>query len=274
MTEYHVFQVGGGVPSTTLHLMYYCEEIKTPPEMDCVIFADTGAESKPLYAHVDLLHSFAGPYNYTAKRGDLGHDLLANQQLLNSLPAHSPKAPAPPCQLTKEYKLEPVIQEIREMLGLRGRQQFPHRQVSVIIYLAVTYDERHRAELIRQRLAEYSWLHPVFPLIERKMTLWHCRVWMRDYGKLALPLPRSGCVFCPFRCNKDWKWLRDNDPAGFALAVDIDLNLRRPNSRPVPPRYLHHSCVPLYKANLDAPESREEQNRLGFSRECEGMCGL
>jgi hypothetical protein len=160
------------------------------------------------------------------------------------------------------------------MLGLRGRQKFPHRQISVTLYLAVTYDERARAELIRQRLVEYPWLHPVFPLIERKMTLWHCRVWMRDYGNLRLPLPRSGCVFCPFRCNKDWKWLRDNDPAGFALAVDIDLNLRRSKSGPISPRYLHHSYVPLYKANLDAPESREEKNRLGFSRECEGMCGL
>ncbi len=118
--------------------MYYCEEITTPPEMDYVIFADTGAESKPLYNHVELLHSFAGPYNYTAKRGDLGHDLLANQQLLDRLSTHSPKAPVPPCQLTKEYKLEPIIQEIRKMLGLRGRQQFPHRQVSVILYLAVT----------------------------------------------------------------------------------------------------------------------------------------
>ena len=103
--------------STTLHLMYYCEEIATPLEMDCVIFADTGAESKPLYNHVELLHSFAGPCNYTAKRGDLGRDLLANPQLLDGLPAHSPETPAPPCQLTKEYKLEPVIQEIRRNAG-------------------------------------------------------------------------------------------------------------------------------------------------------------
>jgi hypothetical protein len=274
MIEYHVFQVGGGIPSTTLHLMYYCEEITTPPEMDGVIFADAGAESKPLYDHVDLLHSFCGPDNYTAKRGNLGRDLLADPKLLESLSAHTPDAPAAPCRLTKEYKLEPVIHEIREIIGLRGRQRFPHRQVSVILYLAVTYDERHRAELIRQRLAEYRWLKPVFPLIERKMTLWHCRVWMRGYGNLPLPLPRSACVFCPFRCNKDWKWLRQRDPAGFALAVEIDLKLRESDNQAVPPRYLHHSCVPLCKANLDAPESRERRRHLGFRRECEGMCGL
>jgi len=274
MTEYHVFQVGGGIQSTTLHLMYYCEEIMTPLEMDCVIFADTGAESKQLSQHVQLLRSFAGPYNYSAKLGDLGQDLLTDQRLLDSLPAHSPEAPVRPCQLTKAYKLEAVIQKIRETLGLKGRQPFPHRKISVMFYLAVTYDERHRAELIRQRLTEYPWLHPVFPLIERKMTLWHCRVWLRNYGNLSLPLPRSGCVFCPYRCNKDWRWLRKHDPDGFALAVDIDLKLRHADNSAAPQRFLHQSCVPLYKANLDATESRDEQSRLGFSRECEGICGL
>jgi hypothetical protein len=274
MIEYHVFQVGGGIASSTLHLLYYCEEITTPEKLDCVIFADTGAESKPLYEHVDLLHSFAGPYNYTAKRGNLGKDLLADQRLLDGLPAHSPETPARPCELTQAYKLEPVIRGIRELLGLRGRQPFPHRKVSVRLYLAVTYEERHRAELIRQRLAEFPWLHPVFPLIERKMTLWHCRVWLRDYGKLPLPLPRSGCVFCPYRRNKDWRWLRKNDPNGFAMAVKIDRKLRESGNESGPQRFLHHSCVPLEKANLDAPESRDEQRRLGFSKECEGMCGL
>ena len=75
-------------------------------------------------------------------------------------------------------------------MGLKGRQRFPVRQVSVILYLAVTYDQRNRAELIRRRLAEYPWLKPVFPLIERKMTLWHCRHWLREYGHFPLPVPR------------------------------------------------------------------------------------
>jgi hypothetical protein len=272
MTNYHVLHIGGGIPSTTLHLMFFLEEI--PQELNCVIFPDTGEESAPLYRHLELLHSFAGPNNYTAYRGNLGYDLLTNDQLLAGLPAHSLESPAPPCRLTKDYKLEVLIQKIRETLGLKGRQPFPRRQVSVILYLAVTHDERSRAELIRQRLTEYTWLKPVFPLIERKMTLWHCRHWLRDYGKLPLPVPRSGCVFCPCRSNKDWQSLRKHDPDSFSLAVDIDLNLRHSDSGLFPSRYLHHSCVPLLEADLDETESPAERKLIGFNYECEGMCGL
>lgn len=273
MVEYNVLHVGGGIPSTVLHLMFFLNELKAL-RLDCVIFPDTGAESAPLYQHLELLHSFAGPYNYTASRGNLGHDLLSNHQLLAGLPAHSPKISAPVCQLTKEYKLKTLVEKIRETLNLKGRQAFPRRQISVVLYLAVTYDERRRAELIRQRLAEYPWIKPVFPLIAHEMTLWHCRHWLRDYGKLPLPVPRSGCVFCPFLSNKDWRWLRKNDPQGFALAVEIDRNLRLPDSKTVHPRFLHHSGIPLFKANLDAPESSEAKKQLGFHRECEGLCGL
>jgi len=272
MTQYHVLHVGGGIQSTTLHLMFFLEEI--PQALDSVIFPDTGAESAPLYRHIELLHSFAGPNNCTASRGDLAYDLLTQDQLLAGLPAHSTESPTPACQLTKDYKLEVLIQKIRETLNLKGRQQFPHRQITVILYLAVTYDERNRVELIRQRLAEYAWLKPVFPLVERKMTLWHCHHWLREYGKLPLPVPRSGCVFCPYRSNKDWKWLRNNDPDGFSIAADIDLNLRHPDSGVFPPRYLHHSCVPLHEADLDETESVAERSLIGFTHEHEGICGL
>ena len=270
MTEYYVLHAGGGIQSTTLHLMFVLWEI--PQELDCTIFADTGSESEPLYRHLELLHTFAGPINYTARRGNVANDLPGSNQLLASLPAHTVDSPGAVCQLTRDYKLEVIIQKIRETLGLKGRQQFPSRQVSVSLYLAVTYDERRRAELIRRRLAEYPWLEPVFPLIERKMTLWHCRHWLREHAQCPLPVPRSGCTFCPLRTNKEWRWLRKHDPDAFERALDIDINLRHPDTDLNPPRFLHHSCVPLYEADLEAPESPAK--RTGFNHECEGMCGL
>jgi len=271
MTKYHVLHAGGGIQSTTLHLMFVLGEI--PLELDCAIFPDTGAESEPLYRHLHLLHSIAGPCNYASSRGNLANDLPGSNQLLASLPAHTIDSPGAVCQLTKDYKLEVIIEKIRETLG-RGRQQFPSRQVSVILYLAVTYDERSRAELICRRLAEYPWLKPVFPLIERKMTLWHCRHWLREHAQCPLPVPRSGCTFCPFRTNKEWRLLRKYDPDAFERAVEIDNRLRHPDTDLNPPRFLHHTCVPLYEADIDAPESPAERTVLGFNHECEGMCGL
>jgi hypothetical protein len=272
MKEHHVLQIGGGIPSTTLHLMFFLAEI--PQKLDCTIFPDTGAEPEPLYRHLELLHGVAGPYNYSASHANIARDIHGNNQLFAVLPAHTIDSPCAGCQFTHDFKLKVLLQQIRETLGLKASQQFPSHQVSVILYLAVTYDQRPRAELIRQRLEEFPWLKPVFPLIERKMTRRRCQHWLREYGLLPLPVPPSGCLFCPYRSNKDWKWLRKHDPAAFEHAVDIDLELRHPDYDLNPPRYLHHSCIPLHEADLDEPESPTERGLFGFDHECEGMCGL
>jgi hypothetical protein len=123
MTEYYVLNTGGGIQSTTLHLMFVLGEI--PEKLDCAIFAEAGAESEPLYRHLESLHRFAGPCTYTASRGNLADDLPGSYQLLASLPAHTVDSPGAVCQLTRDYKLEAIMQKIRETLGIKG--QFPAR---------------------------------------------------------------------------------------------------------------------------------------------------
>jgi hypothetical protein len=158
MTKHYVLHAGCGIQSTTLHLMFVLEEI--PQKLDYTIFPDTGAEPQPLYRHLQLLHSFAGPHNYAPSRANLANEVPGTRHLLARLPAHTPESPRAGCLLTRDYKLEVLIQQIRDSLGVKDGRPFPH--VSVILYLAVTYDQRSRAELIRRRLADYSGLRPSF----------------------------------------------------------------------------------------------------------------
>jgi hypothetical protein len=89
---------------------------------------------------------------------------------------------------------------------------------------------------------------------------------------------------CPFRSNAEWRDLRDDDPEGWARAVEVDEALRREGAilnRGLDQRlYVHRSCVPLARADIDTPEPDFVRQRFSFSglgiveEECEGMCGL
>ena len=85
-------------------------------------------------------------------------------------------------------------------------------------------------------------------------------------------VPRSACVYCPYKSNREWLRLKNNDPDGWARAVEIDEGMRTEgtvfNRKMDANLYLHRSCKPLAEAPLD-----ENQLEL-FDMECEGGCGL
>ncbi|WP_091456503.1 hypothetical protein [Actinokineospora iranica] len=66
-----------------------------------------------------------------------------------------------------------------------------------------------------------------------------------------------------------WKWLRDNDPDGWADAVAFDKAIRHGHphataqGQPLRGQYfLHRSCVPLDQADLDTPTKTTRHLRL------------
>lgn len=87
-------------------------------------------------------------------------------------------------------------------------------------------------------------------------------------------VPRSACVFCPYKSNLEWRHLRDNDPAGWARAIEVDEAHRRPgtvaNRNLEQSMYLHRSCLPLVEVDLG---EKDVSGGVAHS-ECEGMCGL
>jgi hypothetical protein len=69
----HVLNLGAGVQSTTLYLMYLRGEIQ--PAIECAIFADTGEEPRSIYRDLEWLKSLNGPPIITVSIGKLGEDL-------------------------------------------------------------------------------------------------------------------------------------------------------------------------------------------------------
>ena len=283
--EHHVLNLGAGVQSTTLYLMYLRGEIA--PQIDFAIFADTGEEPAAIYRHLDWMRSLNGPPIVTVSIGKLGDDLQHGRnstgQRFASIPAFTAahegrKAGIVRRQCTREYKIDPIERHIRgNILGMARGQRVP---AGTMVYQSygISMDEAGRSIRIRDRLADRHWLTPVFPLLDRQMTRGDCYRWLQEFG-VPHEVQKSACVFCPFKSNAEWRRLRDTDPEGWNRAVQIDTALRIPGNvvnRKMDQRlYVHASCVPLEKAVLGFDEDPNQYYLgLNWTAECAGMCGV
>lgn len=280
MTEYHVLNLGAGVQSTALYLL--AREPDSKLRFDLAIFADTGEEPASVYAHLDHLKSLDRPEIRVRSAGKLGDDLIHGRnstgQRFVSIPAftvnENGKVGMVRRQCTSEYKIETVNRAIRrELLGLKPRQRVP-KDVVVHQYFGISTDEAARAERAKKRFAGIKHTVPHWPLIEMGWSRKDCVEYLR--GKLPYETPKSSCVFCPFKTNQSWRYMKQTDPAGWNRAVEIDAALRDKDS--VATRgfrqqlYVHRSCVPLPLIDFDTlvPSTLDPM----ATGECHGMCGL
>jgi len=52
-----------------------------------------------------------------------------------------------------------------------------------------------------------------------------CRAWIAAHG-YPQP-PKSSCIGCPFHNDAFWKAMKQDDPADFADAIEVDRALRK-----------------------------------------------
>jgi hypothetical protein len=277
--ELHVLNLGAGVQSTALYLL----ALEPDPRLhfDVAVFADTGEEPGAVYRHLDHLKTLGGPPIWVRSAGKLGDDLMHGRnstgQRFASIPAFT-KSPDGKVgmvrrQCTAEYKVEVVNKAIRrELLGLKPRQRIP-KDVLVHQYFGISTDEAGRAARGRKRFEGVKHTVPVYPLIDLGWSRRECIEYLR--GKLPYEVPKSSCVFCPYRTNQSWLALKQTDPEGWGRAVEVDTALRADGS--IVTRgfrqklYLHRSCEPLVQIDFGslAPNTLDPM-AVG---ECLGLCG-
>ena len=278
MRNVHVLNLGAGVQSSALYLM--AREGRVP--CDVAIFADTGEEPAATYQHLSHLVSLGGPPILVRSAGRLGDDLMhgrnATGRRFASIPAFTKdeagKVGMVRRQCTKEYKIEVVDRTIRrELLELKPRQRIP-ADTTVYQYFGISTDEAGRAERGKKRFAAVRHTVPVYPLIDTGWSRTDCVTYLRD--RLPYEVPKSSCVFCPYRTNQSWRNLKRTDPQGWDRAVEIDTALRADGSLVTrgfrQKLFLHRSCEPLGGIDFDAlaPNTLDPLT-VG---ECHGVCGV
>lgn len=258
--------LGAGVQSTTLALMAAHGEIVPMP--DCAIFADTGWEPRAVYEHLAWLRGDnVLPFPVViVSNGNIRTDLLANARGETA----GKRSATPPLfvlgkdgreamlsrQCTDAYKLDPIIKQLRQMIGLVPRQHAP-KEPSVNMWIGISADEAHRA-----KPSQIAWIERRYPLLDLRMRRWDCLQWMRRNGYPEPP--KSSCVGCPYHSAEQWRALA---PEEMADAIAVDEAVRNGLRGTHGPLYLHRSLRPLSAINMKAEPDL-------FGNECEGLCGV
>lgn len=277
----HVLNLGAGVQSTTLYLMACEGRLK----FDVAIMADTQEEPEGVYHHLDWMKTLSGPPIMVRTIGKLGNDLIRGRNAAGggkgrfaSIPAFlkmpdREKGGIGRRQCTREYKVDVVERTIRrEVFGVRPKCRVRRHQA--VQYIGISTDEAGRAVRVRSRFEKLPWSSPKFPLIDMGMNRGDCVEYLKT--RCPHPVPKSSCVFCPYRTNQSWAALKRNDPSGFARAVEIDYAIRDKTSKAAQglngEQYIHRSLIPLDLIDFDklAPNTLDPMT-VG---ECQGMCGL
>ena len=297
---YHILNLGAGVQSTALYLMFLNGEMEET--LDYAVFADTqdepGAEERrrglpdpveSVYAHLDWMDTLNGPPILRRTKGWLSADLMRGEnstgQRFATIPAFTAAYDGARThgqvrrQCTYEYKVAVIEQSIRrDIIGLKPRQRVPRDSV-VYQYIGISWDERTRAFDIQRRFLENGqekaqW-KVRFPLLEMNgpnvpgWTRTDCQRYLEE--TVPHKVYGSACIHCPYHDDATWGEVLAMPASGERL-IQIDKALRTPGivvNRGLNHKlYLHVACRPI-----DQIEFRHEK-QTGFIFECEGGCGL
>lgn len=256
-----VISLGAGVQSSVLALLAARGEIGPMP--DAAIFADTQWEPAAVYAHLDWLETQLPFPVYRVTAGNIRANALANKTAagsdFQSIPWYTPGHMGRR-QCTREYKVLPIQNQIRLLLGYAPGQPIRHDVAE--LWIGISLDE-----IVRMKDSRKPWIHHRCPLIEMRWRRAECLTWFSAQYP-GRHLPKSSCIGCPFRPNRAWFDMAQGSPAEFADAVMVDNAIRHIGDRP---QFMHRSFVALKDVDF-----REWENQLdfGFLEECEGMCGV
>ncbi len=263
-----VLSLGAGVQSSTLALMIQKGEI---PMVDCAIFADTGAEPKEVYDWLEWLRDELWFPVYIAKHRNLKDDIVNAALGLHkdfdapffTINKKTGKKGIMRRKCTADYKVKPVTQKIRSILGYnKGERVIKGTKVELI--MGISYDEMQR-----MKINPLKYIENKYPLVERSIRRHHCIEWMKK-NNYPEP-PRSACTFCPFHSNKEWRRIKDNKKE-WDDVVKMDKLLRAKEHKLDSILYLHRDCKPIDE--VDLREKDEISGQYSFLDECDGYCGL
>ena len=271
--EIHILSLGAGVQSSTIALMAAKGEIGPMP--CAAIFADTKAEPRSVYLWLDWLETQLPFPLYRVTQGEgLERDALKVRRrkdgkgnwVPSGVPHYSINADGThghgPRQCTADFKIRPIMRKARDLMKEHEAQRF-------VQWIGISLDEIIRMKPSRVRYA-VNW----HPLIDLRLRRHDCLLWMARNG-YPRP-PRSACRFCPYKSNAEWKYLKENEPGEFAMAVDFERSYQQAKASTVSQKgfmpFLHAARKPLDQVDFSSDLDRG-QGWL-FGNECSGMCGV
>ena len=272
MADLRILSLGAGVQSSTLALMIEKKEI---PMVDAAIFADTQAESKETYQFFGWLKTKLSYPVYIVTKGSLTEQILigtytSNNKLLENYPSVpfflknkiTGKKGLLMRQCTNQFKVQPIIQEIRRLLGLKKGERYK-KDTTVEQLMGISIDE-----MMRMKPNRMPYITNVYPLVDLKLSRQDCKNWIKKYYNIEAP--RSACTYCPFHHDSDFILMKKNSPEEWNEVVEFDKKIRNKNRDGNVENFVHKSCQPIDQVNF----SKNDNQPSLFIDGCEeGYCG-
>jgi hypothetical protein len=271
-----ILSLGAGVQSSTLALMIEKGQV---PMVDGAIFADVKGEPKTVYTHLDWLEKQLSYPVYRVTWRNLKQDILdaAEGKYTAFTAPFFTKNPITGKkgllrrQCTNMYKIGPVVQQVRKMLGLeKGEKRRKGTEVEMLMGIS-------KDEVFRIKINRLKYITNVYPLVDLKMTRSDCLTWMEKFN-YPKP-PRSACTFCPYHSNEEWREIKKNKEE-WDQVVAMDKAIRhqekykdknKNSTEVLDELFLHREGIPIDQVDFNK-KKKDDQLDL-FQSDCEGMCG-
>ena len=271
MKKLRILSLGAGVQSSTLAMLI--EQGKVPM-VDAGIFADVGAEPDNVIEWLQWLKTKVSYPIYIVQWRNLKEDLI------NVTQGKYKKIPIPFFSLsdenkkgmarrmcTADYKIKPVTQKIRQLLGLQPGER-AKKDTVVELLMGISLDE-----VQRMKVNQIKYIQNQYPLIDMRWSRQKCIDWFEQNYKVTPP--RSACTFCPFHNKHEWLRVKENkkewdDVVKLEKAFHDNKELISKVSGVKDKIFFTRECIPIDQVDFD-----EKTDQLDlFNNECEGMCGI
>lgn len=163
---------------------------------------------------------------------------------------------------TRDYKIIPIRRKTREIMIAHGAKHV--RQI-----IGISTDERQR-----EKVSGVKFITNVHPLLEMGWSRTKCESYLK--ARHDLKIPKSACIYCPYRSNAGWARMKSEQPIEFERACQYDEAIREAQGKKVRGAgivgqlFVWRGFEPLRTASF---ETAPGQIDFGFEQECDGMCG-
>jgi hypothetical protein len=216
--DYRTLSFGAGVQSTALLIAACRDEFPSIEKPDVAIFADTQWEPPAVMRHLSDMKVWAKEHGVEVRTVTAGS--IRSPRGASLMPLHIKNQDGSQGfvrrQCTSEYKIQPIVKEVRRLLGYKPHQRWKHH---VETWIGISTDEASRMKPSTQHWETIRW-----PLIEIGFNRQDCKRYVTDV--LGREPVKSSCIGCPFHSSRYFAEMRKHRPEEFAQAVAFDRSLR------------------------------------------------
>lgn len=254
---------GGGVDTMAMLVLMVQGKIERCP----ILFSNVGEDSEDP-ATLDYVRNVAMPYAAKhdiwflelSKRRKDGSQATILQKLTGAdssipIPVRMNNGKPAKRNCTSDFKVQ-VCASFAWKHGAR-------KQKPATMLIGIALDEFSRAKTDSGK----SYINLEYPLIDQRLTRQDC-IRIIEHAGLPVP-PKSSCWFCPFRTLATWQKMRQERPALFSKAVELERFINEKRARRGKDQvWLSGALKPLDKATTEAKqltlwEEREETYSCG-----------